>query len=145
MSKLLKRERLEQENSEQISQIAKSSQTLLPIGFISMFSGAWTDNSTIPGWYKCDGNNGTVNLVNKFVRGGATSGATGGSDDAIVVEHAHDFKWNEAGSGVFLPLRQDVEVSGQNEDSGIVLSTGVSGVGKNIPAYYQLIFIQRIS
>ena len=140
-----------------------------PIGYISMFSGAWTDNVTIPGWYKCDGNNGTVNLVGKFVRGGATSGATGGSDNAIVVQHnhggsigsdgghAHDFNWNEAGSGVFLPLRQAVSSTGVNTESGIVESVGnhnhsltvnnegVSGSGANKPAYYTLIFIQRIS
>ena len=145
MSKLLKKDLLREDNSFQVSQVAKASQATLPIGFIAIYSGSWTDNSTMLGWYKCDGNNGTVNLVNRFVRGGATSGASGGSDDAVVVSHAHDFKWNEAGIGVTLPERQAVAAAGQNEDSGIVLSTGESGVGKNIPAYYTLIFIQRIS
>ena len=106
-----------------------------------MFSGTWIDNVTIVGWFKCDGNNGTVNLVDRFVRGGTTSGATGGSDDAIVVSHNHLIRRNagmDSGTGGYKP-----------SDTGASLcntqSTGVSGVGKNIPAYYQLIFIQRIS
>ncbi|MDR1998088.1 MAG: hypothetical protein LBQ83_07185 [Candidatus Margulisbacteria bacterium] len=56
-------------------------QAKLPVGTILMYSGSgWVNNSTLPGWYKCDGSNGTPNLVNKFVRGGATSGGTGGAD-----------------------------------------------------------------
>ncbi|KKK93564.1 hypothetical protein LCGC14_2691620, partial [marine sediment metagenome] len=134
----------------------------LPIGFIAMYSGAWTDNTTIPGWYKCDGNNGTVNLVDKFVRGGTTSGASGGSDDAIVVQHNHGITDPEhnhnllvgAGPGII----SGVEASNayttnlftggfiQSKPVGITVNNeGVSGVNANIPTYYQLIFIQRIS
>ncbi|MDR1997692.1 MAG: hypothetical protein LBQ83_05155, partial [Candidatus Margulisbacteria bacterium] len=48
-------------------------QAKLPVGTILMYNGSgWVNNSTLPGWYKCDGSNGTPNLVNKFVRGGAT-------------------------------------------------------------------------
>ena len=68
-----------------------------------------------------------------------------GSDDAIVVSHGHNLKWNEAGAGIFLPERGAVSSSGVNEEGGIILSNGVSGVNKNIPAYYALIFIMRIS
>jgi len=36
--------------------------------------------SAIPsGWNLCDGNNGTPNLVNRFIKGGSSAGATGGS------------------------------------------------------------------
>ena len=106
-----------------------------------MYSGAFTNNVTMVGWYICDGNNGTPNLVDKFVRGGATSGATGGSDDAVVVSHAHNVLGIEvnAGSGVW-GLRSD----GASIPS-LVVSAGVSGVGKNIPAYHVLIYIMRIS
>jgi microcystin-dependent protein len=42
-----------------------------------MWSGA---ASAIPsGWNLCDGSNGTPNLVGKFIKGGSTAGATGGS------------------------------------------------------------------
>ena len=114
-----------------------------PIGFIAMFSGSWTDNSTIPGWYKCDGNNGTVNLVNKFVRGAATSGGSGGDDDAVVVSHSHNFKINGPDPSEFGTLNVSDAVRLHEHFS--TTGAGVSGVGKNIPAYYALIFIQRIS
>ena len=141
MSKLLRKNKLPEDNSYHISQIA-SSFTTLPIGFIAMFSGAWTDNSTIPGWYKCDGNNGTVNLVNKFIRGGTTSGATGGSDDAVVVSHDHTIDYVSGSPDSIFRLLRDSYDSGNQLNTG---TTGVSGTDKNIPAYYQLIFIQRIS
>ena len=117
--------------------------THLPIGAIIMYSGTWVDNTTIVGWYKCDGANGTVNLVNKFVRGGTTSGTTGGSDNAVIVTHNHKDSWSSslnaaAGGGKYA---HDVA----RQDGTVTTSTGVSGTGKNIPAYYQLIFIQRIS
>ncbi len=114
------------------------------IGFIGMFSGTWVDNETMLGWYKCDGNNGTVNLVDKFVRGGATSGAMGGSDDAVVITHSHGIR------------RKSISYQDGVKESNIMNFTGVffgsyidsqggSGVGKNIPAHYVLLFIQRIS
>ena len=56
-------------------------QATFPIGTVLLFNGAgWTDNDTMTGWYKCDGNNGTPNLVNKFIRSEASSGNTGGAD-----------------------------------------------------------------
>jgi len=60
-----------------------------PIGTILFFEGTWTDNVTIPGWYKCDGNNGTPDLTDKFIRAEGSSGNTGGSDDAINPTHTH--------------------------------------------------------
>jgi len=114
----------------------------MPIGTILMFSGTFVNNITIIGWYICDGNNGTVNLINKFVRGGATSGATGGDDDAVVVAHTHKFKttWQKGGG----TTQYAPDATGVFQ-AGLIENTGVSGVGKNIPAYYTLIFIQRIS
>jgi len=136
-----------------------------PIGFIAMFSGSWTDNSTIPGWYKCDGNNGTVNLVNKFVRGATTSGGTGGSDNAIVVTHNHPLGNQDTSHSHALTIygkhsssSNKAEGSAQVSSVGVqstgsqslshshtVNNSGASGTNKNIPAYYALIFIQRIS
>lgn len=116
---------------------------LAPIGTIMMYSGSWTDNNTIPGWYKCDGNNSTVNMVNKFVRGAATSGATGGSDDAVIVSHSHQFK-GDLTTGASIQGRWGGN-SSPSWQSGAIETVGVSGTGANIPAYYALIFIQRIS
>lgn len=49
---------------------------LFPKGTILMFNGT---SSEIPEcWAICDGTNGTPNLIDKFVKGGSSSGATGG-------------------------------------------------------------------
>lgn len=58
--------------------IATISTESIPSGAIIMWSGSSTN---IPsGWALCNGQNGTPNLVNKFIRGGTSSGATGGAD-----------------------------------------------------------------
>lgn len=63
---------------------------LLPIGTVVAFAASF---ATIPaGWFLCDGDNGTVDLVDQFVMGTATEGQllqTGGDKDAVVVEHSH--------------------------------------------------------
>ncbi len=63
---------------------------LFAIGFIAMFSGTWTDNVTMPGWYACIAANaahGCPPLVDKFVFGGSASGASGGSN--TMLDHTH--------------------------------------------------------
>jgi len=50
-----------------------------PIGTIRMHTGQWINNITIPGWYCCDGNNGTPNLVGRFIIGSGTPGVFGGT------------------------------------------------------------------
>lgn len=117
-----------------------------PIGFIAMFSGAWTDNSTILGWYACtlaNAAHGVPNLENKFIRGSATSGGSGGSDDAVVVSHTHN-SMDEYYSGSLRRNVSSLDV-GEIAQSGQIQATGVSGTGKNIPAYYALIFIMRVN
>lgn len=55
-----------------------------PIGTVKMFDGNnWVDNATMPGWYACIAGNeahGCPNLVDKFVMGGTSAGATGGTN-----------------------------------------------------------------
>lgn len=62
----------------------------MPPGGIILWSGS---TANIPaGWFLCNGQNGTPNLVDKFIvcAGGAYAvNATGGSADAIVVNHTH--------------------------------------------------------
>lgn len=61
-----------------------------PAGMIVMWSG--TIASIPSGWVICDGNNGTPNLLAKFVKGVATAatnpGATGGSTTHTHAAHA---------------------------------------------------------
>jgi hypothetical protein len=76
----------------------------LPVGTVLMYNGSGIadagsrstplgdepgDTIKMPGWYVCNGNAGTPNLLNKFVRAEAASGTTGGSDDGAVVNHTH--------------------------------------------------------
>ena len=67
---------------------------LLPKGSIIMFGGASAD---IPdGWAICDGQNGTPNLVGKFIKAGSTSGKEGGKEEIKLTsknmpKHTHTF------------------------------------------------------
>lgn len=68
---------------------------LFPKGTILMFNGA---SSEIPeGWAICNGSNGTPNLIEKFIKAGTSSGATGGNPNNEVTltvdnmpTHSHD-------------------------------------------------------
>ncbi|WP_434525276.1 tail fiber protein [Photorhabdus asymbiotica] len=52
---------------------------VLPRGMIVMFSG-----SSVPtGWALCDGNNGTPNLIDRFILGGNFSGIDGKSNNTV--------------------------------------------------------------
>ncbi|MDR1996953.1 MAG: hypothetical protein LBQ83_01320 [Candidatus Margulisbacteria bacterium] len=72
----------------------------LPKGTILMYDGSFTDNETLVGWYKCTGQTtpygATPNLVDKFIRGSAASGAGAGADSvtltsAHIPAHTHTF------------------------------------------------------
>jgi hypothetical protein len=85
-----------------------------------MYNGSgWVNNSTLPGWYKCDGSNGTPNLVNKFVRGGATAGSTGGADSRPfsieakhLPDHVHTFTGDKVTGSYSGILKDDAKASG---------------------------------
>jgi microcystin-dependent protein len=68
---------------------SKASGTI-PIGGIIMWSGSVASVPT--GWSICNGENGTPNLVDKFIVGagsGYAVAATGGSANATLVSHSH--------------------------------------------------------
>ena len=63
-----------------------------PIGGIIMWSGSVADIPIDKGWFLCNGQNGTPNLVNRFVVGAGSTypvNAFGGSADATLVSHSH--------------------------------------------------------
>ena len=99
---------------------------MVPIGGIIMWSG---EVPAIPVNYSlCDGNGGTVNLVDRFVRGigGSDSpGGTGGADS-----HQHN------------PGAVDQLAAGVGPD---VWTSDPSDPASSLPPYYELAFIQRIS
>ncbi|MDR1998218.1 MAG: hypothetical protein LBQ83_07855 [Candidatus Margulisbacteria bacterium] len=72
---------------------ASDVQAKLPLGTILMYDGSgWVNNSTLPGWYKCDGTNGTPDLSDRFVKGAGSLSAIGGSNAltaAMLPKHTH--------------------------------------------------------
>jgi hypothetical protein len=73
--------------------------TFFPKGTILMYDGQlWDRTGGIPGWHICDGKDGTINLTDKFIRGGTAARQTGGQDIANVPSHNHTFSGtNETG------------------------------------------------
>lgn len=114
----------------------------IPSGLIAMWSGAF---GAIPaGWVVCDGNNGTPNLVDKFIRASAAAaGATGGNDAMAHTHtgpnHQHNIPTNRTGeSGARETVLTDT-ITGLG-GSG---NTGAASNDDNKPAYYTLIFIMK--
>ena len=143
----------------------------IPVGGIIMWSGSV---ATIPtGWALCDGTNSTPDLRNRFVVG-ASSGtgdttypglsvdATGGSADAVVVEHNHTGSTStisdhnhSVGGNVGSGGNNVAFGSGYAADGGTtsdagghshtltIDNAGSSGTNANLPPYYALAFIMR--
>lgn len=157
------------DNSNQIATTSFVFQNSVPIGAILMWSGSV---ASIPSGYAlCDGNGGTPNLKDRFVigAGGVYSvGSSGGSKDAVVIDHTHtivdpghthtqtnnapDVDTGTVSTGPNSSGSQYIgstvvsSASTQSKVTGIVVnSAGVSGTDKNLPPYYALAFIQRVS
>jgi len=140
------------------------SKTTTPVGGIIMYDGLIAD---IPAnWALCDGTNGTPDLVDRFIYGTVTEleiGDTGGSADAVVVEHNHVASSNTTGEHTHTYSRHTVNgggsgptknqtwgnvntsASGDHSHTITVNNTGVSGVGANLPPYVKLAYIKRVS
>jgi hypothetical protein len=98
------------------------------------------------GWAICNGNNETTNDNGKvsiaYGTDYLTLGATGGSKDAILVEHSHDVIINGEGSGSGNISFND----GTGTPHTYTTSTeGESGVNKNLQPYVVELKIQRIA
>jgi hypothetical protein len=138
----------------------------LPSNIVIMWSGAIID---IPdGWFLCDGQNGTPNLLNRFVVGSGTTyglDSTGGSKDAIVVSHTHSISIGTVGNhghsftvqGVtnsggsfpgasidnFAETNTPFAPAGSHSHSLTINNNGVDGTDKNLPPYYALAYIMK--
>jgi microcystin-dependent protein len=122
---------------------------VVPIGTIMMWSGSI---ATIPSkWALCNGSNGTINLVDRFIVGAGSTynvGATGG-------EATHTLTINEmpshSHSELYSPGLTTHAASGGYGGTNPVntaTQTGLTGGGEaheNRPPYYALAYIQRIS
>lgn len=145
--------------------------TFLPKGTILMYDGQlWDRTGGIPGWHVCNGENGTIDLRDKFIRGSTTARQTGGTDTAKVPYHNHSFTGNtETGtlhivsggnvvSGVFSSTYDGgvnhitTNVSGKDSTikfsmtpSGTISYAGVNSEGDNRPVFCTVIFIEKIT
>lgn len=116
---------------------------LLPdfmVGAIIIWSGLV---SAIPAnWQLCDGTNGTPDLRSRFVHGASADGNVG--DTAGAENHVHPF----TGDGHDHDL-----TSGFGVEAGALLgtdtttdpATGTTDLTSNMPPYYRLAYIQRMS
>jgi hypothetical protein len=120
------------------------------------------DAFAMPGWFVCNGLVGTPDLEKMFVRGGLVSGVVDGSDDAVVVQHNHGASEGvhnhkvgvdhlELGSGgdtrdylKSSSLYEEGYTSFESVDV-TVDNEGVSGVGKNVPVHYVMIYIKKMN
>lgn len=143
----------------------------VPSGVIVMWKGTI---STIPsGWALCNGANGTPDLRNRFIiaasvdSGGVatttvtgSSTSTGGTKDAVVVDHTHTL--NDPGHTHSYGPSNRTTISGSTgllwSGSGAagvtntalaltsitVNNTGVSGTNANLPPYFALAYIMKL-
>lgn len=123
-------------------------------GVIMIWSG--TEDSIPDGWHVCNGEDGTVDLRDKFVLGAGSNhpaGDTGGSEEVtLTVEqmpthsHAYDkltepWKW----------VSPNTSVSANDAAFGIMntsINTTQAGSSKphsNMPPYYSLLYIQKMA
>ena len=135
---------------------------VIPSGGIIMWSGA--ANAIPNGWVLCDGQSSTPDLRNRFVIGAGDTfavDATGGSANAVVVEHTHTLtdpghthSYSRAesivqGSAETSSQQQKHNIdygtnTTQSEFTGITVdSQGESGTDKNLPPYYALCYIMK--
>lgn len=155
--------------------IAGSTSDRIPVGTIVMWSGTI---ATIPtGWLLCNGQPGTPDLRDKFIIGAAQDDAgvaktnitgsltqTGGSKDAIVVEHNHTAAIASAGlhSHEYFPFGTGIGTgfgtaetfqesqparitasAGAHVHTATIDSSGASGTNARLPPYYALAYIIR--
>jgi hypothetical protein len=139
----------------------------IPIGGIIMWSG--TIASIPSNWRLCNGaaGSGTPDLRQRFIVGAShdidgvaycnvernaaeqyLNTVTGGTRDAVVVAHSHTHSWSAGVPPNISGTGNRGWNSGGGHTNGTSLTidnAGESGLNKNLPPYYALAFIMRVS
>lgn len=109
------------------------------LGVITVWSGAIANIP--PGWFLCDGTQGTPDLTDRFVPSAGPTfavGDTGGS-----VDHTHDF--NTGSHNHFISSGAAIQVPPSETSNGLTDSKNIIGttdVASIIPPFYALAYIQ---
>lgn len=132
-----------------------------PIGSIVMFAGL--SNEIPRDWVLCDGNNGTLDLRGRFIRGASTKGSTGGSSShahGITSEGSHTHSFSATTYPHTHPRTTSSNTGYLNKGSGSTTEEGPSHIhslgssgshahtvalASNDPPYYKLAFIQKVA
>lgn len=146
--------------------VSNTVQNRIPAGVIVMWFGSI---ASIPaGWALCNGSNATPDLRNAFVlaAGGLYAvGVTGGSTNAVVVDHNHtatstvsdpghshgyvttnfvsDFFGSGANASVAVAANTSAATTGITVSTAIA-NAGVSSNNANMPPYYALAYIMKL-
>lgn len=127
----------------------KNLQDSMPIGSIIMFNGKAEE---IPsGWAICNGENGTPNLIDRFILGSTYCGGVGGKSQVTLSvsqlpPHKHKVLKSWYGKADNANDRQVVRWD-ETVDSNSQVWTGETGLGMPIdimPPYYRLIYIMKV-
>lgn len=122
-----------------------------PIGAIMIWSG--TENNVPEGWSICNGQNGTIDLRDKFVLAAGEShpvGETGGSEEVTLTvaqmpAHSHKIETfiYDSGTGT-IKIKRAVQPDGTATMPINAMSiAGSSQPHPNMPPYYTLLYIQK--
>jgi len=99
------------------------------------------------GWAQCNGNNGTDDLTGRvgigYGLGYSTFSQTGGSKDAVVVEHSHNIRRNNNDAGG-AGSQYTLDNSGSSVVYSTTESTGVAGTDKNLQPYIVHLYIMKL-
>jgi len=125
--------------------------TMTSTQFTTNFDGTGLGINTMIGWALRNGNNGTKNQQGKFsLNKGASPydviGASGGSANAVVVDHSHQvLNTSEAGTSLGTFVYGDIGGGGIVQAPNKVSNTGESGTGKNMPPYLIDVWVERVT
>ena len=125
--------------------------TMTPTQFTNNFDGTGLGISTMTGWALRNGNNGTKNQQGRFSLNKGSSpydviGASGGSANAVVVDHSHQvLNTSEAGTSLGTFVYGDIGGGGIVQAPNQVSNTGESGTGKNMPPYLIDVWVERVT
>lgn len=127
-----------------------------PLGVIVAWSG--TEEDVPEGWSVCNGENGTINLLDKFLLGSGPNhavGETGGSEEVVLTigqmpNHSHTFYDYRQNTAVFTVnasgnYKTYVSKSSANFSTVATVQSGSSEPHPNMPPYYALLYIQKTS